>query len=146
MAITQAIANSFKKQLLEGDANFSNSGGDVFKLALYTSSATLNSATTSFTTSNEVSPTGQYASGGGKLVNNGTSITAGVARCDFADRSFTNVSLTARGALIYNTSSTSTNAAVAVLDFGADKTATSGVFTIQFPANTSTAAILRISG
>ena len=144
MAITQAIANSFKKQLLEGDANFSNSGGDVFKLALYTSSATLNSATTSFTTSNEVSPTGQYASGGGKLVNNGTSITAGVARCDFADRSFTNVTITARGALIYNTSFS--NAAVAVLDFGADKTATSGVFTIQFPANTSTAAILRISG
>ena len=146
MAITQAIANSFKKQLLEGDANFSNSGGDVFKLALYTSSATLNSATTSFTTGNQVPNSGQYTSGGGKLVNNATSITAGVARCDFADRSFTNVSLTARGALIYNTSSTSTNAAVAVLDFGADKTATSGVFTIQFPAPTSTAAILRISG
>ena len=72
------------------------------------------------------------------------SITAGVARCDFADRSFTNVTITARGALIYNTSAS--NSAVAVLDFGGDKTATSGVFTIQFPAQTSTAAILRISG
>ena len=146
MAITQAICNSFKKQLLEGDANFSNSCGDKFKIALYTSSATLNSATTSFTTSNQVANTGQYTSGGGLLVNQAVSLTAGVARVDFADRSFTGVTLTARGALIYNTSSTSTNAGVCVLDFGADKTATSGTFTIQFPAQTSTAAILRISG
>jgi hypothetical protein len=146
MAITQAICNSFKKQLLEGDANFSNSSGDVFKIALYTSSATLNSATTAFTSSNEVANTGQYTSGGGKLVNLAVSNTAGVARVDFSDRSFTGVTLTARGALIYNTSSAVTNASVAVLDFGADKTATSGVFTIQFPAQTSTAAILRISG
>ena len=146
MAITQAICNSFKKQLLEGDANFSSSSGDKIKLALYTSSATLNSATTSFTTGNQVSNSGQYTSGGGLLVNLATSITAGVARVDFADRSFTGVTITARGALIYNTSSAVTNAAVCVLDFGGDKTATSGVFTIQFPAQTSTAAILRISG
>ena len=146
MAITQAICNSFKKQLLEGDANFSSSSGDKFKLALYTSSATLNSATTSFTTTNQVANSGQYTSGGGLLVNLATSITAGVARVDFADRSFTGVTITARGALIYNTSSAVTNAAVCVLDFGGDKTATSGVFTIQFPAQTSTAAILRISG
>ena len=146
MAITQAIANSFKKLLLEGDQNFSASSGDKFKIALYTSSATLNSATTSFTTSNQVANTGQYTSGGGLLVNQAVSLTAGVARVDFADRSFTGVTLTARGALIYNTSSTSTNAGVCVLDFGADKTATSGTFTIQFPAQTSTAAILRISG
>lgn len=146
MAITQAIANSFKKELLEGEHNFKSSGGDKFKIALYTSSATLNSATTSFTTGNQVPNSGQYTSGGGALVNNGTSITAGVARVDFADRSFTGVSITARGALIYNTSATATNAAVAALDFGADKVATSGVFTIQFPAPTSTAAILRISG
>ena len=145
MAITQAIANSFKKQLLDGDQDFTAApAGDIFKIALYTSSATLNSATTSFTTGNQVPNSGQYTSGGGKLVNNATSITAGVARCDFADRSFTNVTITARGALIYNTSAS--NSAVAVLDFGGDKTATSGVFTIQFPANTSTAAILRISG
>jgi len=144
MAITQAIANSFKKQLLEGDHDFKQSGGDKFKLALYTAGATLTSATTSYTTSNEVSPSGQYSAGGGALVNAGTSITAGVARADFDNLSFTGVTLTARGALIYNTSLT--NAAVAVLDFGSDKTATSGTFTIQFPAPTSTAAILRISG
>ena len=146
MAITQAIANAFKKQLLEGDHNFSSGTGDKFKIALYTSSATLNSATTAYSATNEVANSGQYAAGGGALVNNGTSITAGVARVDFADRSFTGVTLTARGALIYNTSSATTNAAVAVLDFGGDKTATSGTFTIQFPAPTSTAAILRISG
>ena len=145
MAITQAIANSFKKQLLDGDQDFTAApSGDIFKIALYTSSATLNSATTSFTTGNQVPNSGQYTAGGGKLVNLATSITAGVARVDFADRSFTNVTITARGALIYNTSAS--NSAVAVLDFGGDKTATSGVFTIQFPANTSTAAILRISG
>ena len=146
MAITQAICNSFKKQLLDGDQDFSQSGGDKFKLALYSSTATLNSATTAFTATGEVGNSGQYTSGGGLLVNNGTSITAGVARVDFADRSFTGVTLTARGALIYNTSSDTTNASVCVLDFGADKTATSGTFTIQFPAPTSTAAILRISG
>lgn len=151
MAITQAIANSFKKQLLEGEHNF-GTGDDKFKIALYTSSATLNSTTTAYSANpggganTEVANTGQYTAGGGLLVNNGTSITAGVARVDFADRSFTGVTLTARGALIYNTSATATNAAVAALDFGADKTATAGVFTIQFPAATSTAAILRISG
>ena len=150
MAITQAIANAFKKQLLEGDHNFKSSGGDKFKIALYTSSATLNSTTTAYSATNEVSNSGQYTAGGGALVNGGTSIGSGsgkgVAIVDFADRSFTGVTLTARGALIYNTSSATTNAAVAVLDFGADKTATSGTFTIQFPAFTTAAAILRISG
>ena len=145
MAITQAIANAFKKQLLEGDANFA-SGGDKFKLALYTSSATLNSATTAYTSSNEVGDSGQYTAGGGDLTGQNTSIASGVAIVDFADLSFTGVTLTARGALIYNTSSAVTNAAVAVLDFGADKTATSGTFTVQFPAFTTAAAILRISG
>ena len=150
MAITQAIANAFKEQLLEGDQNFSSSGGDVFKLALYTSSATLNSATTAYTTSQEVPDSGQYTAGGGALTgqntNIGTGTGAGVAIVDFNDLSFTGVTLTARGALIYNTSSAVTNAAVAVLDFGADKTATSGTFTVQFPAFTTAAAILRISG
>ena len=150
MAITQALANAFKKQLLEGDHNFKSSGGDKFKIALYTSSATLNSTTTAYSATNEVSNSGQYTAGGGALVNGGTSIGSGsgkgVAIVDFADRSFTGVTLTARGALIYNTSSATTNAAVAVLDFGADKTATSGTFTIQFPAFTTSAAILRISG
>ena len=146
MAITQAICNTFKKQLLEADMNFKSSGGDKFKLALYSSTATLTSTTTAYSATSEVSNSGQYAAGGGALVNNGTSISAGVARCDFADRSFTGVTLTARGALIYNTSSDTTNASVCVLDFGADKTATSGTFTVQFPAATSTAAILRVSG
>ncbi len=146
MAITQAIANAFKKQLLEGDQNFASSSGDKFKLALYTSSATLNSTTTAYSATNEVGNSGTYTAGGGALTNSGTSITDGVARCDFADLSFTGVTITSRGALIYNTSSAVTNAAVCVLDFGADKTATSGTFTIQFPAPTSTAAILRVSG
>ena len=150
MAITQAIANAFKKQLLEGDVNFKSSGGDVFKLALYTSSATLNSTTTAYSATNEVANSGQYTAGGsdltGQSANIGTGTGKGVAFVDFADLSFTGVTLTARGALIYNTSSAVTNAAVAVLDFGADKTATSGTFTVQFPAATTSAAILRISG
>ena len=149
MAITQAIANSFKKELLDGAMSFKQTGGDTYKIALYISTATLNSTTSNYITGGEVGNTGQYAAGGGALVNLGTSMTAGVARCDFADRSFTGVTLTARGALIYNTtagSGSGTTDAVCILNFGADKTATSGTFTIQFPAATSTAAILRISG
>jgi hypothetical protein len=146
MAITQAIANSFKQQLLEGEHNFKASGGDIFKLALYTSSATLNSATTIYTSTNEISNTGTYTATGGTLVNSGTSLVSGVAFCDFGDLSFTGVTLTARGALIYNTSATVANAAVAVLDFTTDKSASDGTFTIIFPADTSAAAILRISG
>ena len=144
MAITQAVANSFKKEVLEGSHKFQFSGGDTFKLALYSSTATLNSATTAYTSTNEVPASGQYTAGGGTLVkpNPSTSVASGVAIVDFADLSFTGVTITARGALIYNTSTS--NAAVAVLDFGADKTATSGTFTIQFPAFTTSAAILRI--
>jgi hypothetical protein len=125
---------------------FKASGGDVFKLALYTSSATLNSATTVYTSTNEISNTGTYTATGGTLVNSGTSLVSGVAFCDFADLSFTGVTLTARGALIYNTSATVANSAVAVLDFTTDKSASDGTFTIIFPADTSAAAILRISG
>jgi hypothetical protein len=145
MAITQAIANSFKKELLEGQHEF-QFGGDKFKLALYSSSATLNSATTSFTTTSEVGNSGTYASGGGALVqpNPSTSVASGVAIVDFNDLSFTGATITARGALIYNTSAT--NKAVAVLDFTADKVSTDGTFTIVFPAFTTAAAILRISG
>jgi hypothetical protein len=146
MAITQAIANAFKKQLLEADMDFASASPDKFKLSLYTSSATLNSTTTAYTSTNEATAGGDYSAGGGALVGTTTSISAGVARVDFSDLSFTGVTLTARGALIYNTSSATVNAAVAVLDFGSDKTATAGTFTIQFPAATSTAAILRISG
>jgi hypothetical protein len=145
MAITQAIANSFKKELLEGQHEF-QFGGDKFKLALYSSSATLNSATTSFTTTSEVGNSGTYASGGGALVqpNPSTSIASGVAIVTFNNLSFTGATITARGALIYNTSAT--NKAVAVLDFTADKISTDGTFTIVFPAFTTAAAILRISG
>jgi hypothetical protein len=143
MAITQALPNSFKKQLLDGDQDFTLSTGDVFKLALYVSTATLGASTTSYTTSGEVSASGAYSAGGGTLVNSGTSVVSTVAFTDFADLSFTGVTITARGALIYNTSFS--NSAVAVLDFTTDKTATSGTFTIQFPAFTSTAAIIRIS-
>ncbi len=142
MAIAQAVANSFKKEILEGIHDL-ESGGDVFKLALYTSAANLSAATTSFTTGSEVANTGQYSSGGGVLTGQSTSLDTGVAIVDFAELSFTGVTLTARGALIYNTSES--NKAVAVLDFGGDKTATAGTFTIQFPTFNSTNAILRIS-
>ena len=145
MAITtNAICNSFKKELLEATHNFSNPGGNSFKLALYGTPATLGKSTTSFTTGGQVtSPTGGYSSGGKALVNAGTSLATNTAITDFADLSFTGVTITARGALIYNTSES--NKAVAVLDFGGDKTATAGTFTIQFPTFNSTAAILRIS-
>ncbi|WP_290943481.1 hypothetical protein [Hyphomonas sp.] len=145
MAITtNAICNSFKKELLEGTHNFSNPGGNSFKLAMYTNSAALGKSTTSFTTGGQVSsPSGGYSSGGKALVNAGTSLATNTAITDFADLSFVGVTLTARGALIYN--DTNGDKAVAVLDFGGDKTATSGTFTIQFPAFTTSAAILRIA-
>jgi hypothetical protein len=142
MAITQAVCNSFKKELLDGVHDF-DSGGDAFKLALYKSTATINAATTSYTTGNEVSPSGQYAAGGSQLQSQQTSVASGVAIVNFANLSFTGVTLTARGALIYN--STDGKKAVCALDFGGDKTATAGTFTIQFPAFTTSAAILRIS-
>lgn len=148
MAITtNAICNSFKKELLQGKHDFDTSS-DTYKLALYTNSATLGASTENYTTSNEVGASGQYAAGGGTLVNQGVKVSSGVAITDFADLSFTGVTLTARGALIYNTTTdggTNTTDAVAVLDFGADKTATSGTFTIQFPAFTTSAAILRLT-
>jgi len=144
MAITQAVPNTFKQQLLQGGHNFTAATGNVFKLALYTSAATLNSGTTVYTSTNEVANSGQYTTGGGVLTNVSPLVSSGVAYIDFSDISFTGVTLTARGALIYNTSNA--NAAVAVLDFGSDKTATSGTFTVQFPADTTSAAILRISG
>ena len=146
MAITtNAICDSFKKELLQGKHDFDTSS-DTYKLAMFTSSATLGKSTTNYTTANEVSSPSGYSAGGKALVNQGVKVSSSVAITDFADLSFVGVTLTARGALIYNTSSDTTNASVCVLDFGADKTATSGTFTIQFPAPTSTAAILRISG
>jgi hypothetical protein len=144
MAITtNAICNSFKKELLEAKYDFTASTGSKFKLSMYTSLATLGKSTTSFTTGGEVSSPAGYTSGGKALVNTGTSVASSVAITSFSNLSFTNVTLTARGALIYNTSNSNTG--VAVLDFGSDKTATAGTFTIQFPAFTTSAAILRIS-
>jgi hypothetical protein len=148
MAITtNAICNSFKKELLQGKHDF-DAASDTYKLALYTSVATLGASTENYTTSNEVPDSGQYAAGGGALVNQGVKVSSGVAITNFANLSFTGVTLTARGALIYNTTTdggTGTTDAVAVLDFGSDKTATSGTFTIQFPAFTTSAAILRLA-
>ena len=145
MAITtNAICNSFKKELLEATHNFSNPGGNTFKLAMYTNSAALGKSTTSFTTGGQVTSPSGYTSGGKALVNVGTSLATNTAITDFADLSFTGVTLTARGALIYNDTATG-DPGVAVLDFGGDKTATSGTFTIQFPAFTTSAAILRIA-
>ena len=148
MAITtNAICNTFKKELLQGKHDFDGSS-DTYKLAMFTSQATLGASTENYTTTNEVAASGQYSAGGGTLVNQGVKVSSGVAITDFADLSFTGVTLTARGALIYNTTTdggTNTTDAVCVLDFGGDKTATSGTFTIQFPAFTTSAAILRLS-
>ena len=144
MAITtNAIASSFKKELLEGKHDFTASTGSAFKLAMYNSNAVLGKSTTSYTTGSEVTSPAGYTAGGKALVNTGTSVASSVAITTFSNLSFTNVTLTARGALIYNTSNS--NSAVAVLDFVSDKTATAGTFTIQFPAYTTSAAILRIS-
>jgi hypothetical protein len=144
LAIDQAVCNSFKSQLLGGAHDFDSGSGQVFKLALFQSNAVLNATTTVFTSTNEVANTGQYVSGGGILASQTVSLDGSVGIVDFADLSFTGVTLSALGAVIYNTSFGS-NAAVCVLDFGAVKSATSGTFTIQFPAFTSAAAILRIA-
>lgn len=146
MAITtNAITNSFKEDLLNGLHDFAVSTGDVYKLALYDSSATIGADTTSYAVgiSGQVGNTGQYSAGGGALVNALVSVNGTTAFVDFDDLSFTGVTLTAAGALIYNTSES--NKSVCVLDFGGDKTATAGTFTIQFPAANNTQAIIRIS-
>lgn len=141
MAITQAVCNSFKAELLGGVHDFDN-GAQVFKLALFQSNATLSQNTTVFTSSNEASSGGQYTSGGSPLISSSVSLSASTAIITFADLSFTGVTLTADGALIYASTG---NKAVCVLSFGGDKTATSGTFTIVFPAFTAANAILRIA-
>ena len=148
MAITtNAICNSFKKELLQGQHDFDTSS-DTYNLAMYTSNATLGASTENYITANEVSSPSGYTAGGKALVYQGVKVSSGVAITSFANLSFTGVTLSARGALIYNTTTdggTSTTDAVAVLDFGGVKTATAGTFTIQFPAFTTSAAILRIA-
>jgi len=148
MAITQAVCDSFKKELLEGEHDFRSSGGDQFKLALYGASASLSNTTTAYTTSQEVSASGTYSAGGGNLTSTGAGATNNTSFIDFSDISFTSASISAQAAVIYNsntTATTNTNAAVMVLDFGAVKTSTSGTFTVQFPTNNASSAILRIT-
>ena len=148
MAITQAVCDSFKKELLEGEHDFRSSGGDQFKLALYGSSASLSNTTTAYTTSQEVSASGTYSAGGGNLTSTGAAATNNTSFIDFSDISFTSATISAQAAVIYNSNTsatTNTNAAVMVLDFGAVKTSTSGTFTVQFPTNNATSAILRIN-
>ena len=145
MAISSAICTSFKQEILVGTHNFTASSGDTFKIALYTSSASLGAATTAFSTSNEISNTSgsAYSSGGATLTSVTPTTDGTTALCDFSDVSFTSASFTANGALIYNSSQS--NKAVAVIAFGADKTVTSGTFTIQFPAADASNAIIRLA-
>ena len=160
MAITQAMCTSFKAQLLLGVHDFrpsAQTGADTFKLALYTSAASIDANTTAYTATGEASGS-NYVAGGAALTNAGvgttnTNSTAGTGFVDFSDLTFSNVTITARGAMIYNTTPSAnnnsnvslTNAAVCVLDFGSDKTSTDGDFTIIFPAFDASSAIIRIA-
>ena len=146
MAITQAMCTSFKTELLEGKHDFTN-GADAYKLALFTSSATLSAATTDYSTTNEVSGAG-YTAGGGTLVNVTPTSSGTTAFTDFNDLTFSSSTITANGAMIYNTQTgggTGTTDSVVILAFGSDKTSTNGDFTIQFPTADATNAIIRIA-
>ena len=142
MAISSTLTTSFKKELLEAVHNFKNSGGDTFKLALYTSSATLGATTTAFTTTGQASGT-NYTSGGAALTNVTPSATGTTAVTDFADLTFSTATITARSCMIYN--DTNSDKSVATIDFGGDKTSTAGDFTIVFPAKAASTAIIRIA-
>jgi len=146
MAISQALCTSFKVELMQGYHNFTTSTGNVFKLALYTSAATLGATTTAYSTTNEATGT-NYTAGGGTLTNVTPTSSGTTAFTDFADLTFSNVTITANGALIYNSSTVGGSAvrAVAVLAFGSDKTATAGNFTIVFPTADASNAIIRIA-
>jgi hypothetical protein len=145
MAITQAMCDSFKVQILSGQQNLATGSATVYKLALYTNAATLSNTTTVYTSSNEVTSSGSnYTAGGNTLtISTGANNTGNVAFMSFANTSWTNANITAYGALIYN--STNGNTAVASLSFGGDKTATNGTFTVIFPAADFTNAIIRIA-
>jgi len=147
MAITQAMCTSFKQELLEAKHDFVASGGHTFKLALFTSSATLGASTTDYATTNEVSGTG-YSAGGSALTNVNPTTSGTTAFTDFDDLTFSTATITANGALIYNTTTdggSGTTDAVCVLAFGGDKTSTAGDFTIQFPTADASNAIIRIA-
>jgi hypothetical protein len=150
MAITSAICSSFKTELLQGKHNFSSSSGDTFKIAMFTSSASLGASTTDYSTSNEITNTSgtAYTAGGASLTNAGVTLSSTTAYTDFSDVSWTSATFTANGAMIYNTTTgtdTSTTDAVAIIAFGADKTVSSGTFTIQFPTAGATTAIIRLA-
>ena len=141
--MANVIPDSFKTDLLKGEFNFDSSGGSTFKLALYTDISGLTTATTAFTATNEVGTSGtNYSSGGETLSNLGVNITSNIAFVDFGNCTFSSVTLSAVGALIYK--SGGTNPAVLVLDFGGTKTATNGDFVVQFPTASSSAAIIRL--
>lgn len=157
MAITQAMATSFKAEILLAVHDFRATGGDTFKIALYTSTATIDANTTAYSATNEVTGT-NYTAGGQNLTNLGVvtsnnTASTGTGFTDFSDVTWTNATITARGALIYNNTpsansnanTTLTNAAVCALDFGSDKTSTAGDFTIIFPTATNSTAIIRIA-
>jgi|TARA_R110002012_G_scaffold53233_4_gene136999 hypothetical protein len=152
MAITSAVCSSFKQELLQGKHSFDTSGnsGDTFKIALFTSSASLGAATTDYNSSNEITNTSgtAYTAGGEALTNTGVGLTSTTAFTDFSDVSWTSASFTANGCMIYNTTTaggSGTTDAVCVVAFGGDKTVSSGTFTVQFPANDATSAILRLT-
>ena len=145
MTISSAVCNSFKQEILVGTHNFTASSGNAFKLAMYTSSASLGAGTTAYATTNEITnASGSAYSAGGKTIVSVTPVLDGsTAVCDFADISFTSASFTANGCLIYN--DTQADKAVCVVAFGGDKTVSSGTFTIQFPAAGASTAIVRIA-
>jgi hypothetical protein len=147
VAISTAMCTSFKKELLEGKHDFNATGGHTFKIALFTSSATLDATTTDYTVSNEVSGAG-YTAGGNTLTNIDPTTSGTTAFTDFADTTWSSATITANGALIYNSTtdggSTTTNA-VCALAFGGDKTSTNGDFVIQFPTADASNAIIRIA-
>ena len=150
MAISSAVCSSFKKELFQGfhDFDANGSGGDTFKLALYTDQASLGAATTDYANTNEVANGNGYSTGGNTLVNTGVGLTSTTAFTDFTDTSFTSASFTANGCLIYNTQAnggSNTTEAVCVVAFGGNKTVSSGTFTIQFPTNDASSAILRLT-
>jgi hypothetical protein len=138
------LCTSFKQEILQGVHNFTASTGNTFKLALYTNSASFTAATTAYTATNEVGNSGSYTAGGGTLTNITPTTSGTTAFLDFDDLSFTSATITARGALIYNDTAAG-DPTVCVLDFGADKTSTSGTFTIQFPTADASNAIVRIA-
>jgi len=142
------MCTSFKQQLLQAKHDFTASTGHTFKIALYTNSASFTAATTDYTVTNEVGNSGTYSAGGGTLTNVTPTTSGTTAFTDFDDISFTSATITARGALIYNTTTgggSGTTDTVVVLDFGSDKTSTAGTFTIQFPTADASNAVIRIA-